>query len=87
MFERQLGETDVRRALETGKIIEEYTDDKPYRSFWVLEYVGNRPLHVVIATNEADRETIVIPVYEPDSTLWKDGFTKRRFIERILTIE
>jgi hypothetical protein len=36
-----------------------------------------RPLHVVAAYNDADGETIVITVYEPDPALWSDDFRRR----------
>jgi hypothetical protein len=35
-------------------------------------------LHIVVAENSADAETIVITVYEPEPHLWEAGFRRRR---------
>jgi hypothetical protein len=78
MFERGISKSDVRRALATGKTIESYPDDKPYPSRLVLGWSGLRPIHVVIADNPAQREKLVITVYEPDPARWEPGFEKRR---------
>ncbi len=78
MFRRRISERDVRQALETGVVIEEYPHDTPYPSRLVLGWCGPRPLHVVIADDLEARETIVITVYEPDPEQWEPGFLRRR---------
>lgn len=78
MFERRIGVDDVRNVLETGEVIREYPDDTPYPSRLVLGRIGPRALHVVAADNPGEDETIVITVYEPDLTLWEDGFKRKR---------
>ena len=78
MFERAVSKEDVRQVLATGKIIETYPYDKPYPSCLVLGWSGTRPIHVVVADNLDQRETIVITVYEPDLDRWEPGFEKRR---------
>ena len=78
MFERAITKEDVRQALATGKTIEAYPEDQPYRSRLVLGWVGTRPIHVVVADNPLQQETIVITVYEPDPTRWETGFEGRR---------
>jgi hypothetical protein len=77
MFQRRVDERDVRSILETGEVIEAYPDDTPYPSRLVLGWVGNRPLHVVVADNSADNETIVITVYQPDQDKWSPNFRRR----------
>lgn len=47
MFERGLSVSDVRQALESGVIIEDYPEDLPYPSRLVLGRVGSRAIHVV----------------------------------------
>jgi hypothetical protein len=37
-----------------------------------------RPIHVVVADNPVQQETIVVTVYEPDPTKWEIGFERRR---------
>ena len=78
MFERGVNETDVRHVLQAGSTIESYPDDTPYPSRLVLGWCGSRPVHVVAADNAAEQEIVIITVYEPDSTMWESGFTKRK---------
>jgi len=78
MFERQINEEDIRKILGNPDVVAEYPDDKPYPSLLVLGYIHQRPLHVVIARNQAENETIVITVYEPDPLKWEPGFKRRK---------
>lgn len=78
MFQRHITEIDVRSALATGETIETYPTDQPYPSKLVLGWSGKRPLHVVIAENSENEETIVVTVYEPSSTEWEEGLGRRR---------
>ena len=77
MFEREVSERDVHDVLTSGERIEDYPDDQPYPSYLVLGSVGIRPLHVVAADIDENRETIVITVYDPDPELW-DADLRRR---------
>ncbi len=78
MFERRITEADVAKVLSEGEEIVAYPDDVPYPSRLLLGWRGDRPLHVVAAYNAQDDEQIVITVYEPDVTLWEDGFRRKR---------
>ena len=78
MFQRHFSEEDIRRTLESGEVVEEYLDDKPYPSRLVLGWIGQRPVHVVVAENKEARETIVITVYEPEPDKWEGDFTRRK---------
>ena len=78
MFERQIGEADVREILTNGETIEAYQQDTPYPSRLVLGWCRGCPLHVVVADNAETQETIVITVYEPDPGQWEPGFRQRR---------
>lgn len=75
MAERGIREEDVARIIVDGKEIESYPEDEPYPSRLLLGWVEGRPIHVVMA--QADREIIVITVYEPDPALWEAGFERR----------
>jgi hypothetical protein len=77
MFQRRIRVEDVRGVIVNGETIEDYPDDIPYPSRLILGWSGNRPLHVVAAYNDADEETIVITVYEPDPALWSEDFRRR----------
>jgi hypothetical protein len=68
---------DIRSTIVNGTIIEEYPEDVPYPSFLVMLWQGQRPVHLVAANNNADGETIIITVYEPDPQKWNSGFTRR----------
>lgn len=78
MFEREIDEADVQKALSEGEEIAGYPDDWPYPSRLLLGWRGSRPLHVVVAYNAEDDEHIVITVYEPDPIQWESGFTRRK---------
>ncbi|MEX1206395.1 MAG: DUF4258 domain-containing protein [Dongiaceae bacterium] len=78
MFERKISVADVRKAVETGEVIESYPGDTPYPSRLVLGWSGSRPVHVVVADNVAAGETVVITAYRPDPALWNKSFRQRR---------
>jgi hypothetical protein len=78
MFQRHISEQDVRTVIKTGEVIEDYADDNPYPSYLVFGTVKSRPLHVVVAYNNVDREAIVITAYEPDPEVWEKDFRRRR---------
>jgi hypothetical protein len=78
MFKRRISKNDVRHVLATGEVVEDYPSDTPYPSRLILGWCETRPIHIVIADNAAEDETIVITVYEPDPNLWEPGFKRRR---------
>jgi hypothetical protein len=77
MAQRGFEPEDIRSTIVNGTIIEEYPEDVPYPSFLVMLWQGQRPVHLVAANNNADGETIIITVYEPDPQKWNSGFTRR----------
>jgi hypothetical protein len=78
MFQRRITVDEVRAVLEQGEIIDENPDALPYPSRLMLGRVGGRSLHVVLAENRADDETVVVTVHEPDPALWQPGSRRRR---------
>lgn len=78
MSQRGFTPADISDVLANGRPIEEYPDDRPYPSCLVLGWLGQRPVHVVVAVNDVAAETIVITVYEPDPAGWSDRFTRRK---------
>jgi len=78
MFERGIGEADVKAVIDQGEVIQEYPDDVPYPSRLILGWCRERPIHVVAAYDSQERTDVVITVYEPDHSLWEDGFKKRK---------
>ena len=77
MFERSVSAEDMRFVLERGTTIEAY-EDTHYPGRLLLGGRGKRPLHVVLADNSADDESIVVTVYEPDHRYWEPGFKRRK---------
>lgn len=75
--QRNIKISEVKTAINNGKIIEYYYDDFPYPSCLILGYnINNRLLHVVCGISE---DTIhMITAYYPDSTKWKEDFKTRR---------
>ena len=78
MFERDISAEDVRRIIESGKIIEDYPKDTPYPSCLILGNVRGRSLHVVVAKDEVFHRAIVVTVYKPDLERWEPGFERRK---------
>ena len=78
MFERAVSLEDVHAVLANGETIADYADDTPYPSRLVFGWIDKRPIHVVAAYNEADKETIVVTVYEPDSAGWEPDFRRKK---------
>jgi len=70
---------DVVQSLQSGEIIEEYSNDRPYPSCLILgRTIGGRPIHVVCAPVVAERRLIIITTYEPDPARWDPEFRRRR---------
>jgi hypothetical protein len=78
MARRNISEMDVQHVIETGVTIESYPDDRPYPSPLLFGWSGHRPIHVVVANNADERQTIVIAVYEPDTERWDPNFIRRK---------
>lgn len=78
MFERRISEENVQQVLQSGEMIEDYSDEMPFPSRLMLGRRGDRPLHVVMAENIKEGELVVITVYEPNLSQWKSGFKGRK---------
>lgn len=78
MFERKISATKVRRALEAGDVIEDYSAEMPEPSRLMLGFQGKRPFHVVTSENLEANEITVITVYLPDSNKWKKDSRSRK---------
>jgi len=76
-IERMISTAEIRRAIENGEIIEDYSDDTRGSSCLIFGY-GNdgRPIHVVCSPKED--YLAIITAYLPDPSQWEDNFKKRR---------
>ena len=78
MFERRISMDNVRQVLNSGEMIEDYSEEMPDPGGLLSARPGQRPLHVVMAENTREAERVVITVYEPDRAQWKPGFRNRK---------
>jgi hypothetical protein len=78
MFERGISRDDVLAVMAQGETITEYADDKPSPSRLLLGSVGGKPVHVVLASDEAADLCIVVTVYEPAREHWSGDFRTRK---------
>ena len=78
MFERSITTTDIQDTLNTATILNKYEKDKPYPSYLLLGWQENRPIHVVVAVNKQENESIIITAYEPTLEEWNKSFKKRK---------
>mgnify|MGYP003571448504 CR=1 FL=1 len=75
--ERGIFLDDIESAIFSGKIIEEYPDDKPFQSCLILgKSEKNLPLHIVASTDE--EFIYIITAYYPSSEKWEEDFSTRR---------
>lgn len=78
MFERAISRDDVLAVISQGETIAEYADDKPYPSRLLLGSAETKPLHVVLAYDEAEDLCIVVTAYEPTLEHWNGDFRTRK---------
>ena len=77
MRERGIKYADIKNAIMTGKIIEQYPTDQPFPSCLIFGLsVQSKPLHVVCGIGEG--LLWIITTYYPDSNKWEPDFETRR---------
>ena len=81
MFERRISAQEVRVILKQGDVLEEYPDDVPFPGRLVIGYQRERHLHVVTSDDREGGTTIVITVYQPDSSQWEPPDYRRKRIQ------
>ena len=64
--------------INTGQVIIDYPDDKPYPSCLMLAFINDNPIHVVFAFDQENKTGIVITAYIPNAQLWTEDFKLRR---------
>ena len=80
MSERGIGVDEVVHAVQDGRIIARYPDDRPYSSCLTVLIAGAVPIHVLYSIAEADEEKVfyIITVYRPDPAEWNSDYSERR---------
>ena len=74
--ERGIRLRDVRCAIDSGQIVEDYPDNFPYPSCLILGYSNGRPIHVCASIH--DNMIYVITAYIPDPQKWKSDWKTRK---------
>jgi hypothetical protein len=78
MIERSITRDAVKQIISLGEIIEDYHDDKPFPSALIMGWHDKRPIHAVVAYDDATEWLFVITAYEPDSEHFESDFKTRR---------
>ena len=78
MFKRGISVDNVKFVIENGEVVITYPNDQPYPSYLILDYINNRPLHIVLGKDDSLERCIVVTAYEPDESLWEAGFKLKR---------
>lgn len=78
MFKRNISTFEVEYAIDSGQIIRNYPDDKPYPSCLVIGYLKEKITHVVIAFNSNKEECIIITAYVPDPEIWNKDLKSKK---------
>lgn len=81
LFERKIKISDIIRCIETGEIIEQYNNDKPFPSCLILgEDTEGQLFHIVVSS---DAESLfLITAYYPDANRWESGYKNRKETEK-----
>lgn len=75
--ERNIQPRDVKSAIMSGEVIEQYPEDYPYPSCLVLgKTINNRCLHVVCGVG--DNHVFIITAYFPDLQKWESDLKTRK---------
>ena len=75
--ERDIKYDDIKQAILSGEIIEQYPDDYPYPSYLILGLsVENKQLHAVIGMGKG--KLWVVTAYYPSSDKWEDDYRTRK---------
>ncbi len=79
MYERQIVVDNIINGIETGEIIKQYEDDKPYPSCLILGFsVNSKYIHIVVSY---DTDFIyLITSYFPNPDIWENDFRRRKGI-------
>lgn len=77
LYERNIDIDDIVNGINTGEIIKQYVDDKPFPSCLILGFSINLEyIHVVVS---CDTDFIyLITAYFPDPNIWENDFKTRK---------
>ena len=74
---RGITREEIIQVSSNATVIEDYPEDKYGPSCLLLGFTADsRPLHIQVSLAEED-ETLIITLYEPDSSEWEDHRRRR----------
>lgn len=76
MLERGFVREMVMQVILTGKVIEDYSVDRPMPSALIFGWHSQRPVHVVVSIENA--QAAIITVYEPTLDVFESDYQTRR---------
>ena len=77
LIERNIKMQDVIKCIETGEIIKQYEEDKPFPSCLIVGMsINNKYLHVVVRMN--NNYIHLITEYFPNLEQWEPDFKTRK---------
>jgi hypothetical protein len=80
MFERGIRINAIRSVIESGEVIGDYPDDKPFSSCLIFGLFEDRPIHIVIAIDAVSQKCYIITAYVPDLDIWNPDFRTKRLL-------
>lgn len=78
LAERTILQHDLIKVLLSGKVIEDYPENKPYPSSLFLGFSKGEPLHVVASFDKDNRLAYIITVYRPSDQSFESDFRTRK---------
>ena len=78
MFSRSITKSDIISSLERGEVIIEYLDKKPLPCYLILNYIYEKPIHIVVTVDQIKESCIIITAYMPEITSWEKDFKSKR---------
>ncbi len=74
--ERQISIDDIMAVINSGEIIEQYTEDYPFPSCLIFGCSGSRSIHLVASIDED--MIYIITAYVPSPDKWESGWRRRK---------
>lgn len=77
LMERNITINDIVYGIQTGEIIKQYEDDKPFPSCLILGFsLNGKYIHIVVSHDE--EFIYLITAYFPNPQLWSSDFKTRK---------
>ena len=77
LVERGISVNDIIRCIDTGEIIKQYEDDKPFPSCLVLGAAIDKSYIHVVVSHDSDW-IYLITAYHPDADVWEADLKTRK---------